>query len=190
MTDLVIRGGTVVTAAGRGGRRRRHGGRVAAVEPDLGGLAAARHEVIDATGLLVLPGVVDVHTHTRGATDAEPDRFFQDSVAAAFGGTTTFLSFNNPGTGGSPAAERLADRTCRVAGCDGRRQGGRLRGQPGHHGAADDPIGSCRPVDPGVPTCKAFMVYDFRLADDRLFDAMRRWAAAAGCSRSTARIRC
>ena len=37
---------------------------------------------------------------------AQPDRFFQDSVAAAFGGTTTFLSFNNPGTGSSPAAER------------------------------------------------------------------------------------
>ncbi|HET7182862.1 MAG TPA: hypothetical protein VFI15_11570, partial [Candidatus Limnocylindrales bacterium] len=40
------------------------------------------------------------------ASDAEPDRFFRDSVAAAFGGTTTFLAFNNPGTGSSPAAER------------------------------------------------------------------------------------
>ena len=56
--------------------------------------------------MLVLPGVVDVHTHTRVASDAEPDRFFQDSVAAAYGGTTSFLSFNNPGTGSSPAAER------------------------------------------------------------------------------------
>ena len=54
----------------------------------------------------VTRGAVDVHTHTRVATDAEPDRFFQDSVAAAFGGTTTFLAFNNPGTGSSPAAER------------------------------------------------------------------------------------
>src|SRR5207244_5366555 len=73
---------------------------------DLGGLAAGADEVVDGTGLLVLPGVVDVHTHTRVASDAEPDRFFQDSVAAAFGGTTTFLSFNNPGTGSSPAAAR------------------------------------------------------------------------------------
>ena len=60
--------------------------------------------MVDADGLLVLPGVIDVHTHTRVATDTEPDRFFQDSVAAAFGGTTTFLSFNNPGTGSSAAA--------------------------------------------------------------------------------------
>ena len=76
----------------------------------IGDLAAVAEggstEVVDAAGLLVLPGAVDVHTHTRVATDAEPDRFFQDSVAAAFGGTTTFLAFNNPGTGSSPAAER------------------------------------------------------------------------------------
>ena len=66
--------------------------------------------------MLVLPGVVDTHTHTRVASDAVPDRFFQDSVAAAFGGTTTFLSFNNPGTGSSPAAElSLLDRPARVA---------------------------------------------------------------------------
>ena len=109
--DLVISGGTVV---GVDGSRRAdlaiRGGRIAAIEPDLGALRASARETIDATGLLVLPGVIDVHTHTRVANDAHPDRFFQDSVAAAFGGTTTFLSFNNPGTGSSPAAERSLSR--------------------------------------------------------------------------------
>ena len=132
MTDLVVRGGTVVTA---GGSRRADvavdGGRISAIEADLGGPAAGAAEVIDATGLLVLPGVVDVHTHTRVATDAEPDRFFQDSVAAAFGGTTTFLAFNNPGTGSSPGGRALAaDRDPRVAGRDRRRQRHRHRAEP------------------------------------------------------------
>src|SRR3990172_2972579 len=104
VTDLIVRGGTVVTAAGAATADVAvEGGRIAAVGPDLGSDA---REVVDAAGLLVLPGAVDVHTHVRIASDAEPDRFFQDSVAAAFGGTTTFLAFNNPGTGGSPAAGR------------------------------------------------------------------------------------
>lgn len=96
VTDLIIRGGTVVTATGsRVADLAFEGRRIVAVETDLAGLAAGADDVIDATGLLVLPGVVDVHTHTRVASDAEPDRFFQDPVAAAFGGTTTFLSFND-----------------------------------------------------------------------------------------------
>src|SRR6188472_1311288 len=127
------------------------GGRITAVEPDLGGLAAGADEVIDATGLLVLPGVVDVHTHTRVASDAEPDRFFQDSVAAAFGGTTTFLSFNNPGTGSSPAAERSL-----------------LTGVREWRAATDGDSA----IEAGVATSKAFMVFDFRLPDARLYDAM------------------
>ena len=107
----LIRGGTVVTRrpvvrapTSAVERRRIIGDR----DRTCPGSPTAAGEVVDATGLLVLPGVVDVHTHTRVATDDEPDRFFQDSVAAAFGGTTTFLAFNNPGTGSSPAAAALA----------------------------------------------------------------------------------
>ncbi len=38
----------------------------------------------------------------------------------------------------------------------------------------DDPIAELPAVvDAGVPTCKAFMVFDFRLDDRRLYDAMR-----------------
>ncbi len=183
MTDLLIRGGTVVTATGRRvADVAVEGGRIAAVEPDLTGLAAGADEVVDATGLLVLPGAVDIHTHTRVATDAEPDRFFRDSVAAAFGGTTTFLSFNNPGTGSSPAAERsllTGVREWRAAteGDSAIDYGLSLV----ISGRADDPLAELpATIDAGVATSKAFMVFDFRLPDQRLFEAMRVMAERGG----------
>ena len=181
--DLLVRGGTVVTAAGS--RRADvlvEGGRIARVDPDLDGSAANATEVVDASGLLVLPGAVDVHTHTRVATDAEPDRFFQDSVAAAFGGTTTFLAFNNPGTGCSPAAERSL-----MAGLQEWREVTASDSAVDYglslaiSGRMDDPIGELAAVvDAGVPTCKAFMVFDFRLDAERILAAMRRLGDRGG----------
>ena len=176
MTDLVVRGGTVVTTAGSWRADVAvEGGRIAAIEPDLGALAQTAERVIEATGLLVLPGAIDVHTHTRVATDAEPDRFYQDSVAAAFGGTTTFLAFNNPGTGSSPAAERSL-----VAGLREWRAATEADSAIDYglslaiSGRMDDPIAELPAViEAGVPTCKAFMVFDFRLDDRRLYHAMR-----------------
>ena len=174
--ELLIAGGTVVTAEGS---HRADvavtGGRIAAIEPDLAGLRESARDTVDATGLLLLPGVVDVHTHTRVATDEHPDRFFQDSVAAAFGGTTTFLSFNNPGTGSSPAAERsllTGVREWRAAtDGDSAIDIGLSLAVSGH---ADDPIAELpATIDAGVATSKAFMVFDFRLPDQRLFEAMR-----------------
>jgi dihydropyrimidinase len=181
--DLVIRGGTVVTATGsRRADVAVRGGVIEAIEPDLSGPAASAAEVIDATGLLLLPGAVDVHTHARVATDAEPDRFFQDTVAAAYGGTTTFLAFNNPGTGSSPAAERsllTGIREWRAAtDGDGAVDVGLSLSVSGH---ADDPIGELpATLDSGVATSKAFMVFDFRLDDRRLFEAMRTLGGRGG----------
>ena len=137
VADLVV--------SGRDGRHRRGlipadvavtGGRIAAVAT-----SSRRHirdaQVVDATGLLVLPGCVDVHTHTRLPSEAEPDRFFADSVAAAFGGTTTFLAFNNPGTGISDEGSRsLLAGHARVPRPDRGRIGGRLRPLGGHQRAA------------------------------------------------------
>lgn len=181
--DLVVRGGTVVTAAGSSSADVVvSGGRIVAVGRDLEGLATSARDVVDATGLLVLPGVVDVHTHTRVATDERPDRFFDDSVAAAFGGTTTFLAFNNPGTGSSVAATRSlvtglrewrasteADSAVDVAPS--------LVVTASH----EDVVGEI-PVllDEAVPTFKAFMVYDFGLDDARILAAMEATARHGG----------
>src|SRR5688500_15744048 len=183
MTDLVMTGGTVVTA--HGSRRADvavRGGVIDDVATDLSSLAAGARDVVDATGLLVLPGVVDVHTHTRVASDAEPDRFFQDSVAAAYGGTTTFLVFNTPGAGEAPGEPRSL-----------RADLARWRASTEGDAAVDyapslvvtgwhaDPVAELpQIVDAGVPTAKAFMVYDFRLDDRRLFEAMGAMAARGG----------
>ena len=72
MHDLVIRGGTVVD--GTGGPSR-----TADVAVDDGIItavgdlkSAAAHRTIDADGLLVTPGVVDVHTHYDGQVTWDP----------------------------------------------------------------------------------------------------------------------
>src|ERR1700735_449549 len=53
------------------------------------------HAVLDATGLLVLPGGVDAHTHMDmpfGGT-VSADDFLTGTRAAAIGGTTTIVDF-------------------------------------------------------------------------------------------------
>ena len=174
MTDLVVHSGTVVTAEGSfEADVAATDGRITAVGPNLGREAGA--EMVDATGLLVLPGCVEVHTHTRLPSDDEPDRFFQDSVAAAFGGTTTFLAFNNPGTGISEEGSGSL-----MAGL--REFRARTEGESAVDfglsavitGQQDDPVTELPElIAAGVPTAKAFMVFDFRLTDERLFDALR-----------------
>jgi dihydropyrimidinase len=189
VADLVVRGGTVVTARGsRVADVAVEDGRITAIEPDLAGPASTAREVVDASGLLVLPGVVDAHTHTRVASDAEPDRFFTDSVAAAFGGTTTFLSFNNPGTGSSPGAARslaVGLREWRAATSSDSAVDVGLSLVV----TADQPDAVAElpaVIEAGVPTLKAFMVYDFGVDDETLL----RMLATAGARGGMLQVHC
>jgi dihydropyrimidinase len=179
LTDLLVRGGTVVTAEGTAVADVAVArGRISAIGLDL----PPAREIVDASGLLVLPGCIDVHTHLRLPTDDEPDRFFQDTVAAAWGGTTTVLAFNNPGTGISDGGARsliagMNEFRARTAG-ESAVDFGLSAVISGHQ---DDPIAELPAlVAAGVPTAKAFMVYDFRLTDDRLYAALRAMAGLGG----------
>ncbi len=91
MHDLVIRNGTLVSPlAVLSSDIAFDGERVAAVGPALRG----RRE-IDATGLLVFPGVIDAHVHMAlpVAETHSSDDFLSGSQAAACGGVTTIVDF-------------------------------------------------------------------------------------------------
>src|SRR5690606_7534454 len=87
--DLLIRGGGVVDAeSDRVADVRVSGGRVVAVGSGLDGADAT---TIDASGCLVAPGLVDLHTHLRQPGKEEAETIESGSRAAALGGYTAVL---------------------------------------------------------------------------------------------------
>lgn len=88
--DLVVRGGTVVTAAGRS-RADVYisDGQIAAVL-DSNSLESAI-EVLDADGRYVLPGMVDTHVHLMEPGDSTREDFPTGTRAAARRGVTTIV---------------------------------------------------------------------------------------------------
>ena len=98
MSDILILNGRVVDPANGLDAERDvllRGGRVAAVEMP-GGLKHAKvKETIDAAGMVVAPGLVDVHVHLR-----EPGQTYKESIktgtaAAAAGGFTSVVAMPN-----------------------------------------------------------------------------------------------
>lgn len=91
--SLLITHGTIVTASDRfSGDVFVEGEKVTTIGTSL---AMAADRVIDASGKLVLPGGIDVHTHLDmpfGGT-VSADDFESGTIAAAFGGTTTIVDF-------------------------------------------------------------------------------------------------
>jgi len=111
---MLIQGGTVVTADGeRNADVLVRNDRIAEVRPGIG----ASEDVIDATGLLVLPGVVDPHTHLLldTGTARTADDFESGSMSAAAGGVTTFLDFA-PQQPGQRFAQALQSRLALIEG--------------------------------------------------------------------------
>jgi dihydropyrimidinase len=119
--DLLIRGGRVVTPQGADDRDVGIvGERIAAVSLP-GTLPADGARVIDAAGLVVVPGGVEPHTHLAHAIRTRPDEPGltlgpeDDTRGMAFGGTTTHIDFCfvRPG---SEIAEVVEQRQARWAG--------------------------------------------------------------------------
>jgi dihydropyrimidinase len=168
--DLIIKNGMVVTAT----ESYRadigvDGGTIALIGRDLSG-----EEVIDAAGMLVLPGGVDPHTHMElpfmGSISA--DDFRTGTIAAACGGTTTVIDFAIQGAG--QTLRQALDIWLKKA-------EGKACIDYGMHvaiGAMDDErmaeMGDM--VGLGVPSFKVFMAYKGSLMvdDETLFRSLLR----------------
>ena len=97
MHDLVIKGGRIVDGSGKAaftGDVAVDGGVITAV----GGKAGPAHREIDADGLLVTPGFVDIHTHYDGQVTWDPYL-----APSGWNGVTTVV-MGNCGVGFAPAA--------------------------------------------------------------------------------------
>ncbi len=94
MTDLVIRGGSVYGPDGPiDADVHVTDGVITGVET--GGVTPAGATVIDARGMYVMPGAIDVHVHSRDPGFPEKEDFGTLTAAAALGGVTTVLDMPN-----------------------------------------------------------------------------------------------
>jgi dihydropyrimidinase len=115
--DLLIAGGKIVTPEG-------HltpldvgveGGKIASVQQNF---RAEARRVVRADGCIVLPGVIDLHTHLR-SPQGEPDLFTGETASAVAGGVTTVGDFAYPaGSRFELEFEAKRDRLEREALCD------------------------------------------------------------------------
>ena len=172
----LIRGGTVVTDTDtfRGDVLIEDGRILQVLKP--AGLPTEADETVDASGKLVLPGAVDIHTHMDLDVGIARviDDFYSGTVAAACGGTTTIVDHMAFGPEGcSPWHQvkeyhRLADGNAAV--------------DYGFHGVlqhVDDRVTEEMAeiaAEEGITSFKIYMTYDYRLDDLDLMKALQRAA--------------
>ena len=175
MPDTLIRNGTVVTARETiAADVLIEGERIREVRASIP--AQAARKVIDATGLYVMPGGIDAHTHLDmpfgGTTSA--DDFETGTRAAAFGGTTSIIDF---------AIQARATRMREALDAWWRKAEGRACIDYGLHMIVTD-LGEAGLEDmddmvrEGVASFKLFMAYpNVRMVDDAtIFKALSQTA--------------
>lgn len=173
--DLVIGGGTLVTAAEMArGDLGINGDQIAAI-----GLGLRGARTIDATGMLVLPGAVDPHVHlgiNAGGTRSSDD-FETGTIAAACGGTTTIIDFVEPELGGS----LVAGLQTRLGEAQGKAVIDYALHMTLRRGDAQTLEQVPQALRAGCTSFKTYTTYDgFRLSDPELLAALDAVQAAGG----------
>ena len=97
---ILIRNGTLVNSEGlRHADILLDGERIAAVGDSISNLQSLisnpATRVVDASGLLVFPGLIDVHTHMRQPGGEQKEDFYTGTCAALAGGVTSIFAMPN-----------------------------------------------------------------------------------------------
>jgi allantoinase len=173
LSDLVIRGATVVTSSSLGvADVEVTDGRISAVGPDLD---VDAEQVIDASDLHVFPGGIDSHVHFNEPGRTEWETIANGSSALAAGGYTAFVDMplnNLPVTIDGPAFDLKLEAAKRSSIVDFGFWGGLV---PGNLNRLEEL------ANRGVMGFKAFMcpsgIDEFRACDEKtLRDGMKRIA--------------
>jgi len=169
--DLVVRGGRLVTAEGSfEADLGIKDGKIAAIARGLSNSGGSR--VIDAKGLLVLPGAIDVHTHfaTNVGEGSTADDYESGSRAAAAGGITSFVNF---------AFQEHGKSLRQAVDAELAKAEGKSHLDYGVHVAITDigPTGVLDEIDhlatEGFPSIKLFTtIDDFKLSDEQIITVL------------------
>lgn len=171
MKDLLIKGGLGVTEeAEEVCDILCSGEKIKRIGKDL---SAPGAEVIDAKGMIVIPGGIDVHTHLCLDTGlaAASDDFYTGTLAAAWGGTTTIV--DHPGFGPEGCSlDHQIDKYHALA-------AGRAVIDYSFHGVIqhfDDKVSAMMEslAEEGITSFKIYTTYGFKLSDESIFRVLAR----------------
>ncbi|HRY28612.1 MAG TPA: dihydropyrimidinase [Elusimicrobiota bacterium] len=173
--DRIVKGGKVFTADdSREADVAIKDGKIAAIGKNL---PADGAEVLDASGLWVIPGGVDVHVHfqLRVAGTVSADDFENGTKSAACGGVTTVVDFS---TQGPRDDTLLAGVEARLKEAEGKAcvDFGLHAGISAYKRLKDPAADLRRLLDFGVPSVKMFMIYEqegWQSDDADIFSALR-----------------
>ncbi|HKA49878.1 MAG TPA: dihydropyrimidinase [Candidatus Dormibacteraeota bacterium] len=173
--DLVIRGGRIITSESSAtGDIGINEGKITAIATSLGEMDGSR--VIDARGLLVAPGAIDVHTHfdTNLGERSTADDYESGSRAAAAGGITSFINM---------AFQRRGETLRQTVRAEVAKADGKTHLDYGVHVVVTDldPSGVLDEIgalaDEGFSSLKLFTtIDDFKLTDEQILLVMARAA--------------